>query len=305
MSTSWKYIPEHLPVLKGLAQTAVAAVMPRDRSAKLETPGPIIECQLPARSRGLIDAYVRNVGGAPSAYRNALPPHMFPQWGFGPASKTLAGIPYPVAKVVNGGARFQVNAPLDPSAPLIVSAQLVNIDDNGKRAVMEQRIITGNPDNPEALVATLFAIVPLPRPKDAPRGPKKPKATVPMDVREVGELKLRANAGLDFAKLTGDFNPIHWIPAYAKMSGFKSTILHGFGTMARAIECINANVYSGDAPIVDWDCQFTRPLALPARVRVFISASVGDGEARSVWVGDAPGAAAYMKGTFSTEPKNR
>lgn len=305
MSTSWKYIPEHLPVLKGLAQTAVAAILPSGKSTPIATPGPLIERELAPRSRGLIDAYVRNVGGSPSAYRDALPPHMFPQWGFGPASRTLAGIPYPIAKVVNGGARFQVNAPLDPTAPLLVSAQLVNIDDNGKRAVMEQRIVTGNPGNPEALVATLFAIVPLPRPKDAPRGPKKPKATVPMDVREVGQLDLRANAGLDFAKLTGDFNPIHWVPAYAKMSGFKNTILHGFGTMARAIECINANVYSGDAPIVDWDCQFTRPLALPARVRVFISNDEHQSEPRGVWVGDAPGAAAYMKGNFSTEPQDR
>ena len=31
------------------------------------------------------------------------------------------------------------------------------------------------------------------------------------DAREVQRTRLRADAGLGFAKLTGDFNPIHWL----------------------------------------------------------------------------------------------
>ena len=45
---------------------------------------------------------------------------------------------------------------------------------------------------------------------------------------------------LDFAKLTGDFNPIHWVPAYARASGFRSCILHGFATMSYAMEAIRS-----------------------------------------------------------------
>ena len=103
-------------------------------------------------------------------------------------------------------------------------------------------------------------------------------------------------AWLDFAKLTGDFNPIHWIPAYAKVSGFKNTILHGFGTMARAIEALNQNAFAGDTPIRGWDCRFTRPLVLPAQVGVYVRMGDQGGEA---WVGDAPGGTAYMAGTFT------
>lgn len=300
MAASWKHLREHGPVLAGLGKTAIAAAR-KPPTAPVQTPGPVFEAQLPPRSPALITAYVRNVGGDPKAYRNQLPPHLFPQWGFGLAANTLANVPYPIARVVNGGARYQVNAPLDPKAPLDVRAQLVNVDDNGRRAVLEQRITTGNPGNPDALVATLFAIVPLPQPKDAPKSPRKPKARVPMDARPIAHLSLGPHAGLDFAKLTGDFNPIHWVPAYAKASGFRNTILHGFGTMARAIEALNKNVFVGATPITAWDCQFTRPLVLPARVRVFVAE---DGDTRSVWVGDAPGGAAYMKGTFTTSKGN-
>lgn len=292
MSVSWKYVRHHGPVLAGIGRTAVSVVLGNKARGTPAVPGPQFEVRLPPRDPGLVAAYVRAVGGDPSAYKRELPPHMFPQWGFGPASRTLEGVPYPIAKVVNGGARFVSNAPLDPKAPLDVSAQLVSVDDDGRRAVLEQRIVTGNPGNPEALVASLFAIVPLPRPADAQKGPRKPKPTVPTDVREVARLSVGRNAGLDFAKVTGDFNPIHWIPAYAKASGFKSTILHGFGTMARAIEAMNRNVFSGAAPVRSFECRFTRPLVLPARVGVYV-------RGQEVWVGDAPGGAAYMHGNFS------
>lgn len=297
MSVSWKYLKEHGPVLKSLGSTAIAAAFPTKSDESVEVPGPRIDVRLAGPSTDLVQAYLRNIGGNPKGYGANVPPHLFPQWGFGPAGQTLRRVPYPLAKVVNGGCRYELNSPIPIGVPLDVSAQLVSIDDNGRRAVLEQRIVTGTPDDPEALVAYLYAICPLPRKKDEPRGPKKPKATVPEDVREVLYGKIRTSAGLDFAKLTGDFNPIHWIPLYAKASGFKNTILHGFGTMARAIEGLNESVFSGGTPIRTWDCRFTRPLVLPARVGIYARPSDDGG---AVWVGDAPGGKAYMTGNYTT-----
>ena len=127
---------------------------------------------------------------------------------------------------------------------------------------------------------------------------KKERPTVPEDVREIARWTNSARSGLEFALLTGDFNPIHWIPAYARVSGFKNTILHGFGTMARAIEALDNNVFAGATPIRSFSCRFTRPVVLPARVGVYVAETGGE---RRVWVGDAPGGTAYMQGTFSTE----
>ena len=117
---------------------------------------------------------------------------------------------------------------------------------------------------------------------------------VPMDAREIGQLKLGAGAGWEFACLTGDFNPVHWIPAYGRAAGFGGTILHGFATMSRAIERLNRVIFAGDVRALKVvDVRFTRPLKLPARVAVFQR----PGE---LYVGLAPGAPAHLPGTYQT-----
>jgi acyl dehydratase len=87
---------------------------------------------------------------------------------------------------------------------------------------------------------------------------------------------------------------VHWIRPYARAFGFRSTILHGFSTMARAIEGLGRALYAGDTRRVRvFDCRFTRPLVLPARVGLYLRGS-------EVFVGDAPDGPAYLAGSFQT-----
>ena len=163
-------------------------------------------------------------------------------------------------------------------------------------------MVTGTADAPEAVVGHLYAIVPLGGKDDgAGNGqvdrPKADKPRVPDDVREIGYWRLSADAGLAFALLTGDFNPVHWVRPYAKASGFRSMILHGFSTMARAIEGLNRSLFSGDVRVLStFDCKFTRPLVLPAAVGLYVKEN-------QVFVGDAPGGPAYLVGTFETRSR--
>jgi len=83
---------------------------------------------------------------------------------------------------------------------------------------------------------------------------------------------------------------VHWIRPYARAFGFRSTILHGFSTFARAYEGLRTARRL--APRV-LDARFTRPLALPAEVGLYV-----EPETRTVHVGDAPGAPAYLRGTY-------
>lgn len=48
--------------------------------------------------------------------------------------------------------------------------------------------------------------------------------------------KVPNNRGKKYAKITGDYNPIHISPLAAKLFGFKRDIAHGFGVLAEAIE---------------------------------------------------------------------
>jgi acyl dehydratase len=307
MAVSSKHILAQGPVIKGLGKTAFAAIQQhfQGTGGPATVPGPAIHRTIPPRPKDLVRAYVRHVGGDPSEYKKVLPPHLFPQWGFGLAAETLMGIPYPLMKVMNGGCRLEVNGPLPADQPLEVCAQLVGVDDNGRRAVLHQRITTGTQQDPELVVGHLYAIVPLGggKPgggtKGGKPGKKKEKPRVPDTAREVGFWKLRQDAGLDFAKLTGDFNPIHWIAAYAKASGFRNTILHGFGTFARAYEGLHRGLWKGTQDIKMLDVQFTRPLVLPAKVGLYIDDvdhAAGTGQ---VFVGDAVNGPAYMTGSYT------
>lgn len=297
MAVSGRHIFRQGSTIAALGSTSVAAMMQKFRgvsSSPEDLPGSAIKATYAARSPELVRDYIRHVGGSPSSYKGVLPAHFFPQWAFGLAGKTLFNIPYPLLSVMNGGCRLEINHPLPSDEPLEVSARLESIDDNGRRAVLHQRIVTGTASVPEALVAHMYPIIPFRKKKKDPNAPKKEPARVPEDARELAFWKLSKDAGLDFAKLTGDFNPIHWVPFYAKMFGFRSTILHGFSTMARAMESIHQNLYAGTAAIREWDVRFTKPLVLPGRVGLYLA------NENEIYVGDAPGGPAYLTGTFST-----
>ncbi len=290
------------PMVSTLGRLALTALRQRlqpPASGQVATaPGPTLTETVAPRDPALVADYIRWCKGDVSAWRGTLPPHFFAQWGFPLLARTLEGVPYPLANVLNGGCRLEIHKPLPADEPLILSARLEDVDDDGRRAVLHQRLVTGTASAPEALVSHLYAIVPLggdkTGEKSAKKGPRKTGPLVPLDVREIARLKLAGNAGLEFACLTGDFNPVHWIPAYGRAAGLGGTILHGFATMARAVERLNRVVLVGDVRALKWvDVRFTKPLRLPARVGVYQR----PGE---LYVGAAPGAPAFLTGTYGT-----
>jgi len=292
-------------VIASLGGTALAALRQhfgQGPSAPISTPSPEIRATLPPRPKQLIRDYVRHVGGDPSAYRKTVPAHLFPQWGFALAAQTLVGIPYPMARVLNGGCRLEIRSPIPQGEPLEVVAQLRDIDDNGRRAVLHQTVVTGTASAPDALTAHLYAIVPLSRKGKSsggakPKRAKKPPVLVPAGATELAFWKLSADAGLAFAMLTGDFNPVHWVRPYARMFGFRSTILHGFSTMARAIEGLSRGAFAGSTrKLSSIDVKFTRPLVLPAKAGLYIPESDAG---KQVIVGDCAGCPAYLVGTYT------
>jgi hypothetical protein len=296
MSVSFRHAFAQGPVLAALGRAAISSLHGDRATMKTEVPGPWIHAELPPRSEDLLRDYIRHVGGDPAWYRGRVPAHLFPQWGFPLAARALAGLSYPLARTMNAGCRIESHAPLPSGEPLLVRARIESIDDDGRRAIITQRVVTGTRASPDAVVADLRAFVPLAKKGDGGASPAKPRPTVPQGVHELAFGRIRSDAGLDFAKLTGDFNPIHWVPAYARASGFRACILHGFSTLARAIEALNRARFAGDVSRLTLvDARFSRPLVLPAQVGVYVDG--GDG----LWVGDAPGGGAYLQGRYETE----
>ena len=267
-----------------------------DPGRECPSPGPEVTAVLPPRSAALVADYIRWTGGDRRAWKGRLPPHLFPQWGFDLMAKTLADIPYPLDKVLNQGCSYKVLAPLPSGVPLHVRAQRISLEVDERRARMTQRLVTGTAEVPDAVIAEVYIVVRLGKGKG--KGPRREPPRVATDATEVGRLRLSARAGLDFALLTGDFNPIHWIPLAAKAAGFKRPILHGFGTLACAVESITRNRLAGRVDRIDSvDVRFLKPLVLPAKLGVYVGQADGH---HTLAVGVAPGGPAFMLGRYTT-----
>lgn len=288
------------PVLAALVRTALAALNPGRSSAILTspptTPGPEHHETVAPRPARLVHDYLRHVGGDPAWYRGQLPFHLYPQWGFPILSRTLAGLPSrDLIRVLNGGCGVTINGGLPAREPLQLRARLERVDaSSDRRVILYQSLVTGTATHPDALVVEQRIIIPLPPPPGARRdlhAPRKERPRVPQRVREIGRFVVRAGSGLEFAVLTGDFNPLHWLPAYARASGHGRPISHGFSTLARAVELLNRNLWAGQvSQLHGIDVRFSRPLHPPADVGVYLDDDGG------LFVGSLPDGPAYLTG---------
>jgi acyl dehydratase len=254
-------------MLATLGRIAVSSLRGAAGGKAPTMPGPTLTAEVPPRPDALIDSYIAWSGGDPQLYRNELPPHFFPQWGFPLLSQTLTGLPYRLSSVLNQGSRVEVKGPVPRNLPLQLQARLESVEEEETKVRIHQKLITGTAENPELQIAHVFAVIVKGRGK---KGEKR--AEEPQQFRQAGNWKAGRMDGFRFGVLTGDMNPIHWIPPYAKMAGFPREILHGFGTFARTWEALRKGLGTDLKTI---DIRFVRPVVLPASVTVEVAEQAG------------------------------
>lgn len=104
---------------------------------------------------------------------------------------------------------------------------------------------------------------------------------------------LPADLGRRFAKVSGDFNPIHTSLIGAKIFGFRRAIAHGMWTLGRALA---AQQPPGGVGQAEAHCDFKLPIFLPGQVALWSHPVTGprrEFEVRNV-AGDKP----HMRGLF-------
>ena len=116
------------------------------------------------------------------------------------------------------------------------------------------------------------------RVRGAPRGeahatPEAPAPTVHAG-EHLADLRFAAHFGRRYARVSGDYNPIHLASWLARPFGFRRAIAHGVGSMAR----IDAELgrLSG-APTHELSIRFRRPVELPCQTRLHRCADQPDG----------------------------
>ncbi len=291
MSRYWRHITEQragLGALASLLGTTVARNVGQ-RLGKDEARPPLLGTSVRRRvslpHASLQRDFVRFCGGDPARYAGFTPPHLFSQWVLPVALGFAQQLPYAPLAVVNLGSDLKIHNPLPPSGRVDVQCTLTELDVNDERAKITLGLATLF-KNEAYLTSDLHLLVRLST--TAGTGSKRERVLVAADARELSRHRLRREAGLEFAQLTGDFNPIHWSAAYAQMVGFRNSILHGFGSMSLAFESLVTARLCGDWKAVRRvNARFLAPLTLPHDVGVFWGND-------TLAVGDAPRGPAYM-----------
>lgn len=113
-------------------------------------------------------------------------------------------------------------------------------------------------------------------------GERGPRETVdPWPDSSSTAVEVPEDMGRRYAKISGDFNPIHWHWLTAYPFGFKRAIIHGMWTLARALA---SRPGAPVGPEIRVEGRFRKPVPLPSQLRIEWAA---DGQRGRVWRGDA------------------
>jgi acyl dehydratase len=104
-----------------------------------------------------------------------------------------------------------------------------------------------------------------------------------MSLIEVTRWKAPADMGRRYAKVSGDYNPIHLSAVSAKLFGFPTAIAHGLWNKARTLAALSDHLPTANVEIA---VQFRKPVRLPGEVTLLASAAGSSGDFQLVGAGD-------------------
>ncbi len=259
---------QQLPNITAMLKGAVVSYLPLPNRRR----GQWVTQQLAAPSTALVRAYAQWSRAEPERYGTTLPAHLISgQTGLGLIARLTAQSPYPMLSVLNQGVHLRINQALTQGEAITLRGRLVDASDDGYRARVHSRLEAGTACCPDALVIDAYAAVVLRKRPDN----RNEERQAP-DFRTVGHWQAGADEGVKFFLLTGDFNPIHTLPAMARRTRFRGCIMHGYGAFAQVFEAIQNAGWT----IADIDVRFIKPLPLPSPALLIQVAATADAGGR-------------------------
>ncbi|MGX1130348.1 acyl dehydratase [Streptomyces glaucescens] len=168
---------------------------------------------------------------------------------------SMPGVEVDLARVLHGGQSLTVHRAIPPEGRATATSRIAAVYDKGNAAVLVLRTDVGDPEGPLwTNDARIFVRGeggwggergPSAR-LDAPAG--EPDLTVERPVREDQALLYR---------LSGDWNPLHADPEFAKVAGFDRPILHGLCTYGITLKAVVDTLLDGEVGRVrSYDTRF-------------------------------------------------
>jgi len=156
--------------------------------------------------------------------------------------------------------RVLKDVPIDTPLRLNVYFDTLRLTDIGQEYDFATRFSVDNEVVWEE-VSTMFARGNAP-PKEGSKRPSIERSNHPGTGVATETLDIAENTGWRYARISGDFNPIHLTARTAKMFGFKQAVAHGMWSMGRCLGSAASHLPSGKIQV---DTQFKLPVYLPSQ----------------------------------------
>ncbi|MDI3387306.1 MaoC/PaaZ C-terminal domain-containing protein [Streptomyces sp. B-S-A8] len=154
------------------------------------------------------------------------------------------GVDVNLAHVLHGGQTVTLHRPIPVSGKAVQTSTIPAVYDKGKAAVIVMRSDVADADGPLWTCDTQIFV----RGEGGFGGERGPSARLDLPDRapdRVEERPIREDQALLY-RLSGDWNPLHADPEFAKLAGFDRPILHGLCTYGMTLKAVVDTVLGGD-----------------------------------------------------------
>jgi acyl dehydratase len=157
---------------------------------------------------------------------------------------TGPGLDIDLASVLHGGQTIRVHRPIPVRGSAVSTSRIAAVHDKGKAAILVLRTEAADDEGPLwTSDAQIFV-----RGEGGFGGDRGPSVRLELPPREpdkVVEKAIREDQALLY-RLSGDRNPLHADPEFAKLAGFDRPILHGLCSYGMALKAVVDTVLGGD-----------------------------------------------------------
>lgn len=179
--------------------------------------------------------------------------------------------PFPLLGLVHLENHIRVLRPLGGLGPFTVSVQVQDLQPHDKGATFS--LITQLHDQLGLLWEGDSRI--LCRALRMDGKPAERDAETALEQTTLAHWQAPADIGRRYARVAGDYNPIHLFAATAKLFGFPRAIAHGLWNKGRALAELGARLPAAGYEV---SVRFQKPVLLPAEVRLLASEPASSGQ---------------------------